>query len=170
VHGAAIVCIYGVGFSFILQMRSKFMQLWEKPAEPPPRPSNPEAEVIVERLRDAGVFRRQKLTLAQAATELSLTQRSLTEAVADCGYANFSEMINQLRVDAFKRLAQEPASRRLSLFGLAQEVGFASKASFHRIFKKHCDQTPSEFVAELAAGAAGSTEASRGKVGSHMAI
>ncbi|WP_221032194.1 helix-turn-helix transcriptional regulator [Actomonas aquatica] len=162
VHGAAIVSIYGAGFSFILQMRAKFMRLLASPLARPKEPmTRPEATAVIGRLRDTGLFRKQKLTLAQAAAELGLAQRALTEAVLEGGHGNFSELVNQLRVDAFKQLAQEPGARRMSLFGLAQEVGFASKASFHRTFKKHCGQTPREFVdtAAISPAASGATGA-----------
>lgn len=165
VHGAAMVSIYGFGFSFILRMRVPFMRILARQNLMASSSAGSAAYLVMQRVRQMELFRNQKLTLAQAATELKISQRQLSEAVALQGHVNFNDCINQLRVETFKRLARAPAARKLSLFGLAQEVGFASKASFHRAFKKHCGQTPGEFLA-----ASGETGAGVGSVKSQMAI
>ncbi|EDY82385.1 transcriptional regulator, AraC family protein [Verrucomicrobiia bacterium DG1235] len=82
---------------------------------------------------------------------MGCSQKHLANAIATERHANFSDFINDLRIDDFKQLATDPDSQKLSAFGIAQAAGFASKSSFHRIFKKRCGQTPGEFISTLTA-------------------
>ena len=57
----------------------------------------------------------------------------------------FSDFINKYRLDEFKKRAESKEYEHLTLLGLAFDVGFNSKSSFNRIFKKHTGQTPSKY-------------------------
>ncbi len=144
IHGAAMVSIYGFGFGFILQTKPKLARyLRSRQAS-----ASGLAADILERIRQSDIYRHPQVTVAKVADSLGLSEKAVTAAISAGNHANFNEFINRLRIDAFKLRATEPGARALSLFGLAQEVGFASKASFHRAFKKHCGQTPGEFLAK----------------------
>ncbi|GAB5561660.1 MAG: hypothetical protein SynsKO_33070 [Synoicihabitans sp.] len=143
IHGAAMVSIYGFGFGFLLQSKPKLARyLRSRQAT-----ASGLASDILERIRRSHIYRHPQVTVAKVAETLELSEKAVTSAVSAGNHANFNEFINRLRIDAFKHRATEPDARALSLFGIAQEVGFASKASFHRAFKKHCGQTPGEFLA-----------------------
>lgn len=145
VHAAAMVGIYWFGYSFLLQMRRPFSKSLKRELTF----DRAAAREIVERIESAEIFKNQKVTLSTVAGELGLSQQAISMAVNACCNSNFNEFINGLRIEAFKGLLTEPGYQKLSLFGIAQEVGFSSKASFHRAFKKSCGQTPKEYASAL---------------------
>ena len=60
---------------------------------------------------------------------------------------NFYEFVNQYRVNEFKERVMLAQYEHLTLLAIGLDVGFNSKASFNRIFKKHTGMTPSQFKA-----------------------
>lgn len=59
---------------------------------------------------------------------------------------NFYDFINYHRVEEFKRRVCSQKYDQLTLLGIALDVGFNSKSSFNRIFKKLMGITPSEYM------------------------
>lgn len=62
---------------------------------------------------------------------------------------NFYEFVNQYRVEEFKSRVVDPAHKQLTFLAIAHDVGFNSKASFNRIFKKQTGMTPSQYKASV---------------------
>ena len=58
---------------------------------------------------------------------------------------NFSDFVNRYRTREAEQLLLDPERRQFTILSIALEVGFASKASFNRAFKKHTGLTPSEY-------------------------
>lgn len=56
------------------------------------------------------------------------------------------EFINGYRIEAFKALLTEVDLNKYSLMGLANQVGYTSKATFYRNFKAQVGITPKEFI------------------------
>lgn len=155
IHGTAILFIYGLGYSYLLKMRHAFdcspgrKQIANKPDFDPLE--------IVEQMRRSKIHRNQQISLASTAKQLSIPQKTLSQAINLSEGSNFSDFVNQLRIDEFRERLQATDSAHLSLFGLAQEVGFSSKSSFHRAFKKQTNRTPGEYLKYL-------SESGKGKV------
>jgi AraC-like DNA-binding protein len=61
---------------------------------------------------------------------------------------SFHEFVNEYRNQEAIKLMSDPDYDHFSLQGIAEEVGFNSKSSFNRSFKKHTGKTPSEFLKE----------------------
>ena len=49
---------------------------------------------------------------------------------------NFFQLVNRYRVEAVKKVLDDPASKEVKLLAVAFDAGFNSKASFNSIFKK----------------------------------
>lgn len=92
------------------------------------------------------VYCNSELTLVDLAERLNIVPNHLSQVINEREGKNFYDYINNLRVQEFMRIVQEPGSQRLTLFALAQECGFNSKSSFNRHFKKITGQSPSEFM------------------------
>ena len=58
---------------------------------------------------------------------------------------SFNDFINQKRVEESQKRLNDPAYQHLSLEGIGNSVGFSSKSTFYRAFKKFEDKTPGEF-------------------------
>lgn len=86
-----------------------------------------------------------QLTLRQLAKMLQLHPNYLSQILNEKIGQNFSEYINNHRLETFKIKAQDPGNRHLTILALALESGFNSKTVFNTYFKKRMGMTPSEY-------------------------
>lgn len=86
------------------------------------------------------------LSLRSMAEYLGLHPNQLSWLINECLGKNFNEFINHYRVEAFKRLAKDPANAHITVLGLAYESGFNSKTVFNTYFKKETGLTPKQFL------------------------
>ncbi|MBB6249667.1 helix-turn-helix domain-containing protein [Nitrospirillum iridis] len=96
-------------------------------------------------IRREGWWREPSLTLAQVAQRLGTNETYLSRAINQGLGCTFSALINGLRVEAIQeRLGRaEPGE----LLALALDCGFASKASFNRVFRERTGLSPSAWRA-----------------------
>lgn len=146
IHGSIILFIYGLGYSYVLKMRGRFDSSARQMAA---SRGDFDASAVVEQIRKSGIHLSPQVTLATASKQLSLPQNTISSAINFSEGLNFSDFINELRIEDFKGRIQCANSGQLSLFGNAQEVGFSSKSSFYRAFKKRTGQTPGEYLSHL---------------------
>lgn len=59
---------------------------------------------------------------------------------------NFFEFVNRYRVEEFKQRVSSSDFKNYSFLAIALDVGFNSKASFNRIFKKETGITPTQYT------------------------
>ena len=95
------------------------------------------------------VYSESELSLAQLAKRLGVHTNYLSQVINEKEGKNFYDYINTLRIEEFKRLIANPASQRFTILSLAYEVGFNSKSSFNRYFKKETSKSPSEYLRDL---------------------
>lgn len=104
---------------------------------------------------DHAWHRDPQLTLTTLAAALDTSPRTLSRTLNEGLGVSFNDFINRLRVDeAVQRLR---ASNAPDVLRVALDVGFASKASFNRAFKRHTGTTPSGIKAESAGAVHDST-------------
>jgi AraC-like DNA-binding protein len=120
--------------------------------EPPieqlePRPSRPAVAFKdwARRVDVEGWWREERLTLADVANRLGVSERTLSRGLSEGAGLNFNEFVNGLRVEGVMRALS--GSARGDLLGVAIDCGFSSKASFDRAFRRRTGQTPSEWRA-----------------------
>lgn len=87
-----------------------------------------------------------ELTLSQLAVGLGIPRAQLSDVLNKEIGKNFNDFINGYRVEAFKKMIADGRHQQLSVLGLAEEAGFNSKATFNRVFKKHTDLSPTQFI------------------------
>ena len=140
--------IYLLGYQYAL----KYAKLVENYSERISKFSFSEEELerrkdqLLHVLKEQKIYNDSNLTIAKLANHLNWPINSLSNVVNESLYTNFNDLINHYRIEAFKELAFEQESQKYSIVGLAQEVGFRSKASFYRAFKKETGLTPSQFI------------------------
>lgn len=97
------------------------------------------------------LYRSSEFSLTDLAERLDVPPNHVSQVINEREGKNFYDYINGLRIQEFLAIAHAPGSRRLTLFGLAQQCGFNSKSSFNRYFRKITGQSPSEYMADVTA-------------------
>lgn len=106
----------------------------------------PNEEKSVEQLRD--LIERQKIyqepdcSRSFVARELAVSENAVSRIVSKVYGRTFPQLINEKRVDDAKQLLKETSAPAKIV---ASDVGFASLASFNRVFRDISGQSPSEY-------------------------
>lgn len=58
---------------------------------------------------------------------------------------SFTDFVHRFRIEEAKRMLLDPAHAHLTIEAIGATVGFNSRKTFYRAFKKHCGQTPTSF-------------------------
>ncbi len=90
------------------------------------------------------------LSLGTVAKSLDVSRELVSMVINAGGGTNFRGFVNSYRVEAFKQAVRAGQAKELTLFGLALECGFNSKATFNRVFKQIERVTPNTFAREAA--------------------
>ena len=86
-----------------------------------------------------------ELTLADLAARLGTTPHKLSEVLNSQIGKTFYDFVNGYRVRDVQRRIESGEARTRKMLALALDAGFASKSTFNQAFKKHTNQTPSDF-------------------------
>lgn len=163
VLGGAIIALaafdaglgYGQAFGLILLLIG--LQLaaagWfglGQPAPPPPLPASttPNAaaqadfEALIRLMDETQLHREAELRLDQLAERAGRSAPQVSAALK-AGGTNFFDFVNARRVAEAQAMLQDRALARVSILNIALDAGFASKASFNRIFRARTGLTPS---------------------------
>lgn len=162
---AIAVLVYGIGYKGLRQpeiFRYETAE-YQVPAELQPAPAPETAAARYERsgltdreaarLKDAltalmdteRLWRDSDLTLADLAERLSTTPHKVSEVLNSELGQSFYDFVNSYRVREVQRRIAAGESQRVTMLALALDAGFASKSTFNTVFKKHTNQTPSDY-------------------------
>lgn len=86
-----------------------------------------------------------ELTLADLSAKLGTTPHKLSEVLNGEIGRSFYDFVNGYRVRDVQRRIESGEARTRKMLALALDAGFASKSTFNQAFKKHTNQTPSDF-------------------------
>ena len=104
-----------------------------------------QAERILTYLEEKKPYVNEQLTLSDLATQLEMSRNQLSFVINNSLGNSFYSLINKYRVEEVKRLMSNPKNRDFTILSLAFEAGFASKSSFHTIFKNQTGLTPTQY-------------------------
>ena len=118
-----------------------------RPPNPDPQPSSDEKlKTIFQALEDyvdkTQIYRKEDLTIMEVAATLGEHPRTISKAINQESKKTFNSYINEFRVKKAMELLQTEYIRAISIEGLGREVGFHSKTSFYKYFKKYTGTTP----------------------------
>jgi AraC-like DNA-binding protein len=103
-------------------------------------------EHLLELMEHGKPYLNPDLKIHNIAAALDQPPYSVSQQINQQLGLNFYDFINKYRVEEFKRRVDSGDYNNLTLLGIALDVGFNSKASFNRVFKKHTGMTPSEYL------------------------
>lgn len=165
---AVAIMVYGIGYMGLRQPEIFRYETAEYPVPQLPAKEEPDAAALptapryersglterqADRLKDAliSVMDRERpwqdsdLTLADLANRLSTTPHKLSEVLNAQLGQSFYDFVNGYRVREVQRRIAAGEAKQVKLLTLALDAGFASKSTFNLVFKKHTNQTPSDY-------------------------
>ncbi|TYA71950.1 helix-turn-helix domain-containing protein [Seonamhaeicola marinus] len=83
------------------------------------------------------------IKLNTLADKLDTSIHHISQAINQNANMGFSDFINRYRIEAAKSMLLEPKPN--TIFAIALDVGFNSKAAFYTAFRKNTNMTPTEF-------------------------
>ncbi|MFK7951519.1 MAG: helix-turn-helix domain-containing protein [Ekhidna sp.] len=142
------ILIYVLGYSYVL----KYQKVIGNYSDSIKKFKFTEVELLKKKqeihdaLREELLYKDSDISVSKLAGHLGWPINNLSQVINESLNTNFNDLINQYRVDAFIEKISEPENSKFSILGLGQEVGFSSKASFYRAFKKVTGMTPSDYL------------------------
>ena len=91
------------------------------------------------------IYLQPKLSLKEAAQQLELPARQLSELINKFHGVDFRRYVNSLRIEEVVRKVENGEHQNKTLLGIALESGFNSKSSFNQTFKEFKGKSPSSF-------------------------
>jgi len=101
---------------------------------------------LIRYLDEERPYLEEGVTLRQVAAGLEVSPNHLSQAINQGLNKNFYELINERRVEQFKRRVADPKNRAYTLLAIALDSGFSSKSSFNRVFKQFTGVSPKQWV------------------------
>lgn len=103
------------------------------------------AKKLTHLLETKKVYRDENLSLQSLAKELTIPTYQLSRIINENMNKTFSELINYYRIEEAKKLLAASKESDQKILDIAYDVGFSTKTSFNKVFKKYTNMTPSEF-------------------------
>ena len=100
-------------------------------------------------MEEGHAYKDSELSLQKIADSMSVPRAYISEVLNNHMGTSFQDYINSYRVSAFIKSLEEERFSNYTLLGIAEEVGFKSKATFNTAFKKFKGITPSEYKKTL---------------------
>jgi AraC-like DNA-binding protein len=103
-------------------------------------------------LMDDGAFWRQPgLTIGATAEKVGVPEYRMRQMInRHLGYRNFSDFLNERRVNVAKQELKDPEKARVQISTIAFDLGYASLGPFNRAFREATGMSPREWRGNVA--------------------
>ncbi len=98
-------------------------------------------DTVARAVRDGELYRDPGLNVSSLARHMGTNESYLSKAINAGAGVNFNRFVNKIRIDEVCRRLQDPANDQ-SLLDIAMDSGFASKATFNRVFRDLVGEPP----------------------------
>jgi YesN/AraC family two-component response regulator len=89
------------------------------------------------------------LSLNDLAGMLQTNTHTLSKLINEGSFSNVHDFINQYRIMEFKKRVENGQHKLKTIIAIAYDVGFKSKTTFNRTFKKLNGSTPRDYLNKL---------------------
>ncbi len=103
-------------------------------------------EKLVEIMQNQKPYLDNELRLDDLSLLLNLSRNQTSQIINEHFNLSFFDFVNRYRIMEAKNMLIDYENKQLTMSQLAFEVGFNSKASFYRAFKKFTNYNPSEYL------------------------
>jgi len=105
-------------------------------------------EALSKLMSEDKLYLQSSLSLKSLGESVGLNKTQLSEAINRQFQKGFADWVNEYRIEEFIVLVESEAFSHLTFMGIATEVGFNTKATFNKTFKKVKGKSPSQYFAE----------------------
>ena len=105
--------------------------------------------LLAQLMEEQKLYLDENLSLPQLAAMLDIHPNYLSQIINERFNRNYYDFVNFYRIEEFKRRVSLQQNRKLTIYALACDCGFNSKASFNQAFKKMTGTTPSGFIKSM---------------------
>lgn len=95
------------------------------------------------------MYKAEEINLSILSQQLGVPIKKVSYLLNQCMGTSFYDFMNGYRLSAFKQKVEAEELKHKTILAIAFESGFASKASFNRIFKKEEGVSPSQYVKSM---------------------
>jgi YesN/AraC family two-component response regulator len=117
--------------------------------EPSETPKSAEIALQIELLKKHVIenepYLEPSLTIQELAKQVSIPVRDLSVLINHHMKQHFFDFVNEFRIQKAMQILKDASKSKHTVLEILYEVGFNSKSSFNTAFKKHTNQTPTEF-------------------------
>ncbi len=152
---AMSILVYGIGYMGLKQPAIFAGMPLEPPALPDskkyersslaPDKAQAYARQLAHCMETRQPFKNAELTLQALAAQLAIPPNHLSQVINELFGQNFYDFVNKYRVQEAQKALRDRSKRHLTILAIAYEAGFNSKSAFNAAFKKHANQTPSQY-------------------------
>jgi len=102
-------------------------------------------EQILYLLEYEKLYQKSDLSINDFSERLSINTKYLSQLINSEFSCSITSLINSYRVKASKALIMNKNYNHINFLGIANEVGFNTKNTFTRAFRRHTGMTPSQY-------------------------
>ncbi|WP_259301018.1 ligand-binding sensor domain-containing protein [Bacteroides oleiciplenus] len=104
---------------------------------------------LMSQMKDEKLYLNPELKLSDLANNIGCSSVELSQVLNLYLNTNFTDFVNQYRVEEFIMRVQDKSATKYTLVSLSEQSGFSSRTSFFRSFKKIKGTTPAEYIKEM---------------------
>ncbi len=101
---------------------------------------------IINGLNEKSIYKDPEISLAKMANAIDIPAYKVSITINEKMDTTFFDLINSKRIEASLDLLKD--NELFTIEAIALEVGFKSKSTFYRAFKKHMGATPSQYFSK----------------------
>ncbi len=89
------------------------------------------------------------ISLHTIADKFNISRSYMSKLINQNSKCNFNDLINNLRIEAVKKMLLDVSFNQYTIHAISLEAGFKTKASFYRAFKKFTGTTPTTYIKQI---------------------
>ena len=104
---------------------------------------------IINTIREEKLYLDPELKLSDVSDKTRTPSYLLSQIINTYSKKSFNDLINDYRIDEFKKLVKKEENQNITILALSLESGFNSKSNFNNQFKRRMKMTPTEYRDQL---------------------